>query len=493
MHRFHLTALVLEELMAYCRAFSRNIGYVFHDGSIRLTALTGTAATEIKGETTAREFKLMNKKYTATNEIQCEFKDTRLCVVDEVSFADYDQVLGVLNERLRAFTQCSTRTYGTMPIAFLGDFCQLECIGGNTIFSHNHGCYWEQALTSMVELKGTHRYSKCEQLKMIMPRLRNQGMWKEAFDIFNSRVVDGKNVKLPNIAETKFATYHNTNRCDLNDTVFLQYLKEHHEGCNESNIPKTGIVIKASTFWTRSKQPLSFDQRKVLFENCRDSEVQDASNRHCDPMLTLFTGCQMMGTSNDDVRNGIANGTTSTLEKVVIKPGIQPRPMKLHGYWIYSVDAKDVDHVLMKWHESRFQGRFILKPNSGAFITKFPIVEDGCKMKVKTSITYFQLPLLVNHATTGHKLQGKSMDTLIVAEWSKTKNWAYVVLSRVRSLAGLYLLNPIPADINFTPDYCYLEMMKRLEPKRRSPNDTGVAELHQSFVFPCSNVTQNKP
>jgi hypothetical protein len=27
----------------------------------------------------------------------------------------------------------------------------------------------------------------------------------------------------------------------------------------------------------------------------------------------------------------------------------------------------------------------------------------------------------------------------VVAEWSKVKNWAYVVLSRVRSLAGLWL------------------------------------------------------
>jgi hypothetical protein len=33
--------------------------------------------------------------------------------------------------------------------------------------------------------------------------------------------------------------------------------------------------------------------------------------------------------------------------------------------------------------------------------------------------------------------QGKSVNELVVAEWSKVKNWAYVVLSRVRSLAGL--------------------------------------------------------
>ena len=111
--------------MAYARAFSRNIAYTFHSGSIRLTALTGTAATEIKGETTAREFRLMKRNYTATLEDINEFTDTRLCVVDEISFGDHDMVLGVLNENLRMLTQCFTQTYGDVPIAFLGDFCQL--------------------------------------------------------------------------------------------------------------------------------------------------------------------------------------------------------------------------------------------------------------------------------------------------------------------------------------------------------------------------------
>jgi hypothetical protein len=49
-----------------------------------------------------------------------------------------------------------------------------------------------------------------------------------------------------------------------------------------------------------------------------------------------------------------------------------------------------------------------------------------------------------NFATTGHKLQGKSVNELVVAEWSKVKNWAYVVLSKV---TGWPLLpgEPIPS------------------------------------------------
>ena len=43
-----------------------------------------------------------------------------------------------------------------------------------------------------------------------------------------------------------------------------------------------------------------------------------------------------------------------------------------------------------------------------------------------------------NIATTGHQLQGMSKDQLIVSSWNySSKNWIYVVLSRVRTLSGL--------------------------------------------------------
>ena len=70
-----LSATILEEVVAYARQFSQHIGYGFHRGSIRLTALTGSAATEIGGETTAREFQLKAKKTHATIDDINNFSD----------------------------------------------------------------------------------------------------------------------------------------------------------------------------------------------------------------------------------------------------------------------------------------------------------------------------------------------------------------------------------------------------------------------------------
>ncbi len=67
-----------------------------------------------------------------------------------------------------------------------------------------------------------------------------------------------------------------------------------------------------------------------------------------------------------------------------------------------------------------------------------------------------QIPANSNDATTGHKLQGMSKDVIIVLLWPTGglslmfKNWDNVVLSRVRTLSGLYLVEPIDMDNSLT-------------------------------------------
>ena len=86
-------------------------------------------------------------------------QDTRLSVIDEISFAAYNSVLGKISNNLKTFTECQEYIYGKHAICFLGDFCQLETIGGDCIYKNRNGIFWEQALTCMVELKGTHRFN----------------------------------------------------------------------------------------------------------------------------------------------------------------------------------------------------------------------------------------------------------------------------------------------------------------------------------------------
>ncbi len=81
-----------------------------------------------------------------------------------------------------------------------------------------------------------------------------------------------------------------------------------------------------------------------------------------------------------------------------------------------------------------------------------------------------QIPANINDATTGHKLQGMSKDVIVVSLWltgglaTMLKNWEYVVLFRVRTLSGLYLVEPTDMDKSFKP---LSELKKYIENARQ--------------------------
>ena len=54
------------------------------------------------------------------------------------------------------------------------------------------------------------------------------------------------------------------------------------------------------------------------------------------------------------------------------------------------------------------------------------------------------------------------MANLVIAEWRDTENWAYVVLSRVKTGAGIFLLDALPEHYLFAPAPEYLSMMGHL-------------------------------
>jgi hypothetical protein len=188
-----------------------------------------------------------------------------------------------------------------------------------------------------------------------------------------------------------------------------------------------------------------------------------------------------MVTENEDVLHGKANGTTCTFQKVRFKSGVEPEKIQMYGYWVYAIAMEDVESMEVRWQDCDFfSGNFHMKPKVGKFRVKYPISELGLNTRIQTSIELQYLSVIVNHATTGHKLQGKTVESLVIAQWSKVKNWAYVVLSRVKTLDGLFLMKPIPEDIDFAPANDYLDMMVNLR-KTILATPEQVFELKQTL------------
>jgi hypothetical protein len=104
--------------------------------------------------------------------------------------------------------------------------------------------------------------------------------------------------------------------------------------------------------------------------------------------------------------------------------------------------------------------RFKLEPE--LFSTKVSVKEFVVsKKKIQFNCRMKQIPANTSDATTGHKLQGMSKNVIIVTSWpTGFKNWEYVVLSRARTLSGLYLVKPINMNKSFKPS---IQLKKYIE------------------------------
>ena len=74
-----------------------------------------------------------------------------------------------------------------------------------------------------------------------------------------------------------------------------------------------------------------------------------------------------------------------------------------------------------------------MKAKRVSFQAKIKIGTEEMKVQMKGN----QFSLVSNTATTGHKLQGCTVDSIFVTDWRYDGTWAYVVLSRVRTMKGL--------------------------------------------------------
>ena len=114
-------------MVAYAKQFSQNIGHQFTDRTILLTALTGAAAKEIGGSTTAAVYGYMKKTSYASPETIHFFMDTRLNIIDEISFAAYYSVLGRISANLKNYTQDHVHTFGSIDM--YSTFVNLNPLG----------------------------------------------------------------------------------------------------------------------------------------------------------------------------------------------------------------------------------------------------------------------------------------------------------------------------------------------------------------------------
>ena len=128
----------------------------------------------------------LNKR-TITSEMMEAWKDTRLVIIDECSFASFD-LFTKIEQHARALKPTQGKGYnffGGLNIVYAGDFSQLEPPCSQTVYDKDCPAF-QGVLNAFIELDGQHRYKDDVEYGDINYRLRNGCAKASDIDRINS-------------------------------------------------------------------------------------------------------------------------------------------------------------------------------------------------------------------------------------------------------------------------------------------------------------------
>lgn len=437
---------VINLTVAYARSFCDVLGHEFTSRTIVLTAMSGVAATLLHGET-AHMALGMNKKKPLPNWMKEDYTDTRLVIIDEISFASVEAIEKI-HECLIELSKTPFRKYGAMNIVFAGDYSQLDPVRAkHKVWQRSDMPEFHKALNCFIELCGKHRFLKDPEWGERLLRFRGGIPTFEDIDVINEHCHISNRIPPKHI---QVATYYNKNRDAINSAIFEDWC--------EANRPQDGsvqknacIILMDNLEMTKSSgsyvEVTSNEVKHFFYENCseNDCKIGDSQRGRVDPVLKLYPNCPMMLTQNQDVPSGQANGSRVRVKEVRAKPGEESSPLKLDcGTVIQVFLASQVECIVVEQEREDIVPRvFEVRTENWTFETELEIGSTNLKVRMKGS----QIPLISNSCTTGHKLQGCTVDDILVNDWVYDQNWAYVVLSRVRTMDGLYIRQKLSRNL----------------------------------------------
>ena len=305
-------------------------------------------------------------------------------IIDEVSMMTPD-LLDKLEIIARGIRR-NTKTFGGLQIILVGDLYQLPPVNKGER-DEQHFVFeaetWRKSIQDSVILHTVHRQSDPVFLK-ILAEARAGRLTQESIAILETR----RNSEWKKL-EIK-PTLLFTRRADVEQINMTQLQK-----CKGPD-----VVFKAKTVQT----PTVFNHNLSTPESVQWSVEKMDKNGSYVPELVLRVGAQVMLLTNMDVEHGLVNGSRGVIEKFCEGP--EPYPM-------------------VKFRNGEV---IIITPTTWAS-------EDVAGLERQ------QIPLRLAYALTIHKAQGATLDCALIDVGDNTFEYgqAYVALSRVKSLDGLYI------------------------------------------------------
>jgi ATP-dependent DNA helicase PIF1 len=361
--------------------------------------------------------------------------DTQLLIIDEISMMTPD-LLEKLDLVARKIRKNPKTRFGGLQILLAGDFCQLPPVTKSDASGADSAPQfvfqmplWSELVDEIVELV-TLRRQLDPVFQQVLTEARMGRLTPESIHVLEERMnlPWQDNEIRPTLLFTRNAEVDRVNRRNM----------EVLEGARHTYDVQTVLMEKP-------------EGRHVTMVSPDDTDVAAALQRldtdaPYDPHLELCVGAQVMLIVNLDQDRGLVNGSRGVVTGY--SPGGLPT-VKFLGW----TDSIIIDRA--SWWLGEYEG-----------------------------IGRTQIPLRVAYAVTVHKAQGATLDSALVDVGSSTFEFgqAYVALSRVRTLFGLYVWKLDPRKIRCHP--AVVEFYDALATKRNpalaeptaSPGDDPTSE-----------------
>ena len=377
---------------------------------IQICALTGCAAILLKckaltlhswagiglGKAPLENIVYKIGKYPKIRERWC---DIRILVIDEVSMMS-KKLFNLLN-RLAQIIRKSDKLFGGIQLIFSGDFYQLPPVGDKNDAESKQYCfesdYWYDVfnINNHIELTTIFRQTD-ETFTNILDCVRRGNINSKSINVLIDRLhkVPESNILITKLYPTK-AKVERINKIELDKLSDKPVIYTLQRIRNTINLTAKQRLILTS-----------------LSENEIETELlQLESNLHCNNILELKIGCQVMCLIN------IFDPTTETIKLANGSQG------KVIGF--ENIEGNELPIILFDNNLRHTMNYYLWE------CEKVP----GAGIK--------QIPLIHSWALTIHKCQGLTLNNVEldignnIFEYGQT----YVALSRVKNLNGLYLRN----------------------------------------------------
>lgn len=369
----------------------------FETRIIGITAMTGTAAVLINGQTLHSYLGIglgkdsvddLVTKITNKSKILKKWDDLDILVVDEISMLS-DELLIKLNKVAKKIKN-DDKPFGGIQLVFAGDFLQLPCIKRNFCFETDD---WIECSFTTFQLKNILRQHDVRFQECLNNARYGRITLKDIeYCTINCQLLNSNSDKF-HIKPTRIYC-HNIDVNAINEKKLKKL--------NTSEIKKYDFDIEYN--------PIFYNIRNYEFMFHDITKLCNAQ-----PTICLSVGAQVMLLINIDIEHGLVNGSRG----VVLEFTNNELPVVLF---------KNGSKVIIDFHKYE--------------------VMDGKKIIA----TIFQIPLKLAYAITVHKSQGMTIDSAVidlngVFEYGQ----AYVALSRVKDVNSLYLYNAFKSSFKAHP------------------------------------------